>query len=252
MPIDDPTPSVAPVLLGCSKCGTTLPLDAEFCLKCGKRVGVPVDDPKKKSPTNEKVPKKLGTIPAKSKSNRVWIYLGIFVLLFLAATAWALVSDNPFAQGFQDLIGSKHDQTIIETEKPFELQPHSFRYYKFDLPEGSTRVAIVGQFSATAVGDKKATTTPEPPDNAIEVFVLSEPAFTVWQKGFATNSVYESGQVSKGTMQSDLPDGAGIYYLVFSNRASQKTAKNVTATVVLRYKSWLPDWLRSTKHRLLD
>ncbi|HKS74238.1 MAG TPA: zinc ribbon domain-containing protein [Terriglobales bacterium] len=249
---DDPTPSIAPVLLGCSKCGTTLPLDAEFCLKCGKRVGVPVDDPKKKSAPNGKAPQKPAAIQAKPKSNRVWIYLGIFVFLFLALTAWALVSDNPFAQGFQDLIGSKHDQTIIETDTPFTIQPHSFRYYKFDLPEGSTRVAIVGQFSASAAANKKQAATSEPPDNAIEVFVLSEPAFTVWQKGFATNSVYESGRVSSGTVQSDLPDGAGIYYLVFSNKASEKTAKQVTATVALRYKSWLPDWLRSGKHRLLD
>lgn len=249
MLIDDPTPPIAPVLLGCSKCGTTLPLDAEFCLKCGKRVGTPVDGPKKKSLPNEKAPKKAA---AKPKSNRVWIYLGIFVLLFLAVTAWALVSDNPFAQGFQDLVGSKHDQTIIETETPFTIQPHSFRYYKFDLPEGSTRVAIVGQFSATAAGNKKAATTSESLDNAIEVFVLSEPAFTVWQKNFATNSVYESGQVSSGTMNSDLPDGAGIYFLVFSNKSSLKTPKSVTTSVVLRYKSWLPDWVRSAKHRLLD
>lgn len=250
MPIDD-VPPIAPVLLGCSKCGTTLPLDAEFCLKCGKRVGVPVDEPKKKSPLNAKAPQKPGAIQGKNKRNRVWIYLGIFVFLFLALTAWALVSDNPFAQGFQDLVGSKHDQTIIETDTPFTIQPHSFRYYKFDLPEGSTRVAIVGEFSATAAGNKKPATS-ESPENAIEVSVLSEPAFTVWQKGFATNSVYESGQVSSGKVQSDLPDGAGIYYLVFSNKASEKTAKQVTTTVVLRYKSWLPDWLRSGKHRLLD
>lgn len=245
MPIDD-VPPIAPVLLGCSKCGTTLPLDAQFCLKCGKPVGAPVDESKKKSP-----PAKKPAAQAKPKSNRVWIYLGIFVFLFLALTAWALVSDNPFAQGFQDLVGSKHDQTIIETENPFTIQPHSFRYYKFDLPEGSTRVAIVGQFSATAAGNRKVVPTSEPPDNAIEVFVLSEPAFTVWQKGFATNSVYESGLVSSGTVQSDLPDGAGIYYLVFSNKASPN-ARNVSTSVVLRYKSWLPDWLRSGKHRLLD
>ncbi|MFZ0730976.1 MAG: zinc ribbon domain-containing protein [Candidatus Sulfotelmatobacter sp.] len=248
MPIDDATPPISPVLLGCSKCGTTLPLDAQFCLKCGKPVGVPV----KKSEKTSSAPGQKNSQKAKPKSTRFWIFLGLFLFLFLAASAWALLSDNPFAQGIQDLVGSKHDQTIIETETPFTLQAHSFRYYKFDLPEGSTHVAIVGQFAASAAANKKETTTAEPPGNAIEVFVLSEPAFTVWQKGFATNSVYESGLVSNGTMQSDLPDGAGIYYLVFSNRASLKTAKNVTATVVLRYKSWLPDWLRSTKHRLLD
>jgi hypothetical protein len=131
------------------------------------------------------------------------------------------------------------------------VTPHSFRYYKFDLPEGSMNVSIVGQFASAS--DKKAAhakpATGDGDDNDIEVYVLSEPAFAVWQNGYATSSVYESGRVPKGNMQAELPAGAGVYYLVFSNKFSSKTAKTINSTVLLRYKSWLPESLRRTKER---
>ena len=41
MPTNSSTPPTTKVLLGCSKCGATLPDDAEFCLKCGKSVSSP-------------------------------------------------------------------------------------------------------------------------------------------------------------------------------------------------------------------
>jgi hypothetical protein len=50
-------------------------------------------------------------------------------------------------------------------------------------------------------------------------------------------------------MQADLPAGAGVYYLVFSNKFSSKAAKSVNATVLLRYKSWLPESVRRMKER---
>ena len=153
------------------------------------------------------------------------------------------------------MVGLKHDETIIETETPFLVGAHTFRYYKFALPEGSLNVAVVGQFSATSGGDKpksKETSKAADADNNIEVYVLSEPAFTVWQNGYATSSVYESGRVADGKLQADVPAGAGIYYLVFNNRFAPKTGKSVSASVWLRYKSWLPGWFRRVKGRVLN
>ncbi len=120
---------------------------------------------------------------------------------------------------------------------------------------------IVGQFSSFAdssnIGNRRDTTRSknsenEDVDNNIEVYVLTDSAFTVWQHGYATSSVYESGKVSEGSVQADVPAGAGIYYLVFSNKAAPKAAKNVHAAVLLRYKSWLPEWFRRMKGRVLD
>lgn len=231
------------VLLGCSKCGATLPDEAQFCLKCGKPVSSPPKEPVQiEEQIAEVVPK-----PGRKRKILLWSVLG----LLLASVLWAATSDNPFAQGLQDFVGWKHDQAILEA--PFSVSAHNFRYYKFDLPEGSMNVSIVGQFTSTSADKKAGTSKPAAPDgedNDVEVYVLSEPAFAVWQNGYATSSVYESGRVPQGSMQADLPAGAGVYYLVFSNKFSNKASKNINASVLLRYKSWLPESIRRVKERL--
>jgi ribosomal protein L40E len=243
MPTNTTVSSATKVILGCSKCGATLPDEAQFCLKCGKPVSMPLKEPVKIQETV------VALAPPRVRKRRIvlWVLVG----LFLGAFLWVATSDNPFAQGVQELVGWKHDQTILET--PFSVTAHNFRYYKFDLPEGSMNVSIVGQFMASATEKKAGSSKPstgEQEDNDVEVYVLSEPAFAVWQNGYATSSVYESGRVSQGTMQAELPAGAGVYYLIFSNKFSTKTAKSVNATVLLRYKSWLPDSFRRIKERL--
>ena len=183
------------------------------------------------------------------------LVLGLALALFLVAILWAATSDSPYAQGIQDLVGWKHDQAVVQI--PFSVSAHSFRYYKFSLPPGSTNVAILGQFSASSDGNKNRgdrknadkDNADQDADSNIEVYVLSEPAFVVWQNGYAASFVYESGRVSQGTVQAELPTGAGIYYLVFSNKFAPKAAKSVKATVLLRYKSWVPESFRDTVNR---
>jgi hypothetical protein len=156
----------------------------------------------------------------------------------------------------QEFVGWKHDRIILD--EPFSVGPHTFRYYKFALPEGSVNVAVVGQFTSAAdnsnASNRKEASKPkkEDADNNIEVFVLTDSAFTVWQNGYATSALYESGKVAGGNVQADVPAGAGIYYLIFSNKAAPKTARSVHATVLLRYKSWLPEWFRRMKGRVFD
>jgi len=244
MATNSTTPPTAKVLLGCSKCGSSLPDEAKFCLKCGKPVSIPAKD----VPMVEVLPPIAGT-PKRKRRWGLWSLIVVVVAFIL----WAMISEGPFAQQVQEFVGWKHDRVILDNA--FSVGPHTFRYYKFALPEGSVNVAVVGQFSSAAdivkaASRDKAKSADNDTDNSIEVYVLTEPAFTVWQNGYATSSVYESGKVAEGTMQAEVPAGAGIYYLVFSNKASAKTGKSIHANVVLRYKSWLPDWIRTMKGRL--
>jgi len=250
MPTDSTSPPSTKVLLGCSRCGENLPADAKFCVNCGKPVS---------SPSKQEAAKTLPLRSPQDRRKRVTVVLWLLFGLFLLLLVWMAISDQPFAQQVQELVGLKHDEVIIETETPFLVAAHSFRYYKFALPEGSMNVAVVGQFSASSQQDKiknkvndktKTADVVSANDNNIEVYVLSEPAFTVWQNGYATSSVYESGRVSEGKVQADVPAGAGIYYLVFNNRFAPKVAKNVTGSVWLRYKSLLPGWFRRVKGRV--
>lgn len=234
------TTSATKVILGCSKCGAALPDESQFCLKCGKPISLP---PKEDVTVAQSAPR---PIAARRKPR---IFLWVLVGLLLGVIGWVALGDDPFAQGLQEMVGWKHDDPVLSS--PFSISAHNFRYYKFSLPEGSVNVSIIGHFTATAEKKPgKPKSELEDSDSDVEVYVLSEPAFAVWQNGYATSSVYESGRVSKGEIQSELPAGAGIYYLVFSNKFSTKSAKNLDANVLLRYKSWVPDWFRIMKARL--
>jgi hypothetical protein len=252
MPTNSTTPPVAKVLLGCAKCGASLPDEAQFCLKCGKPVSLPP-----KSPAIVDAPRP--EIRQTRRARRPMI-VGILFAVVAGLILWAGMSDSQSAQEVQEFVGWKHDRIILDA--PFSVGPHTFRYYKFALPEGSVNVAVVGQFTSVADnsngGSRRDSATAmnketeQAVDNNIEVYVLTDAAFTVWQNGYATGSVYESGKVAEGTVQADVPAGAGIYYLVFSNKSAPKTAKSVHATVLLRYKSWLPEWFRVMKGRFLE
>jgi zinc ribbon protein len=242
----------------CNKCAADLPDDSQFCLKCGQPVVSPaksaaVTDRSNEDRSDEDRPDVVGVHPPEPRRPRIKRRALVFFLLailLLGLIVLVAASDNPLAQQIQEIVGWKHDHTILDTT--FSIGPHTFRYYKFVLPQGSVNVAAMGQFGAAAesqkVGNREEKDTDKKndksdqnkdADNNIEVYVLTEAAFTVWQSGHATSSLYESGKVAEGAVQAEIPAGAGVYYLVFSNKSSPQTAKTVHATVLLRYKTWL-------------
>ncbi len=232
------SPKPTNVLLGCSHCGATLPDGAQFCLKCGKPVAAGPSASKVGAPARVRKPR-----------NRRGAWLWGVVLLLAAVSLWVATSDSSAAQRLQASVGLKQDRIILDSS--FTVGPHTFRYYKFALPEGSVNVAVVGQFTS-AVDSQSGKKTSSDSDSTIEVSILTDSAFTVWQNGYATSSLYESGKIVEGMVQADVPAGAGIYYLVFSNKAAPKTAKSIHANVLLHYRSWLPDSVRRWKARVLD
>lgn len=183
------------------------------------------------------------------RRTRRYVLWSIFLLL-IALFLWLLTSTDPFAESIQEFAGNRHDQTIVDV--PFSVSAHNFRYYKFTLPEASTNVAIVGNFAVSPdVGERKSGRhQPAQSEDGIEVYVLSESSFAIWQTGYATSPVFESGRVGQGKITTDLPAGAGVYYLVFSNKFSSSAGKRVDATVVLQYKNWIPLWFRRAKAEL--
>jgi hypothetical protein len=162
------------------------------------------------------------------------------VLVVLAVILWAAISSNPLAQGFRQLLGRKPDQPVLNSS--FQIPPRGFRYYQFTLPQASKHMALVGHFSAFPAG------TPVPSGSGgdapssgslIEVLLLTEPAFQSWQRGEPAPSVYDSSKVSQENVDQVLPAGAGLYYLVFSNRFDLASAKKINASLALHSTSWL-------------
>src|SRR5579864_7914767 len=129
MPLNSATPPAAKVLLGCSQCGASLPDHSQFCLKCGKAVSLP-----------PKASTVVEALPPESRKLRDLrpMLVGIGLALLAGFLLWAGFSDSPTAQEVQEFVGWKHDRVILD--EPFSVGPHTFRYYKFALPEGSVNV----------------------------------------------------------------------------------------------------------------
>ena len=190
-----------------------------------------------------------GQTTPKPRKRRIvlWTFLAILIL----GMVWTFGSQNPFAQGIRETIGSKPDQLVLN--KSFSLPPRGFRYYTFTLPKDSKSVSVVGSFNTSVAQAGAATPTdgtqPQMPTAGagIEVYLLGEADLARWQSGSPTNSNDQIGVGAKGSLRHDLPDGPGLFYLVFSNRHDPSSSKTVNAVARLRSKSWLPDVLRGIR-----
>jgi len=69
----------------------------------------------------------------------------------------------------------------------------------------------------------------------IEVLVLEQSQYLNWQNGHKFDAAYNSGRVTAGKLQVQLPQEPGTYYVIFSNRFSYITNKAIVADVKLQY-----------------
>jgi len=241
--VDPTAKSVAlatlPVPLACDGCGTTLPPSAEFCPKCGQPV-ISSANGSALAPTPPS-----GIERPQPAPSRHLIIPGLLVLLLLGAMLWLATSQTPAAQQAQEFVRWSHTETIVDTALP--VNPHSFSSYEFTVPHGALSISVTGEFTAAASSPRKggnsnerAKDTDKDHDTDVEAYVLTDAAFAVWSSGYSAQTQYESGPVANATINAPLPAGAGVYHLVFSNKNSAR-AKTVHATVLLRYKNWLPD-----------
>ena len=185
------------------------------------------------------------------RRKRHYVLWTIFVLL-VGVFLWLATSSNPFAEGIPGICrkqarrGRGRSSLFSFGEKLPLLQVQlARRVHQRSRSWATSRCCRTLQAERTTVSAHRSQ-----PDNAIEVYVLSESSFAVWQTGYATSSVFESGRIPQGKIAADLPPGPGVYYLVFSNKFSPSLAKKVDATVVLHYKNWIPGWIRQVKGEL--
>ena len=154
----------------------------------------------------------------------------------VGAIAWLVRTDNALAAQLKSYLTTEHAETI--TDGSIAIKPHGFATYRVAVPEGAIDVGLTGEFEASGRAD-----------NEVQVLVLTDSEFVVWQSGYATSPFYDSGKVCKADMQASLPSRAGTYYLVLSNKPS-RVEKTVHVTAGLRYDTWVPDSLIYVKQKI--
>jgi RNA polymerase subunit RPABC4/transcription elongation factor Spt4 len=236
-------PATIPSQSACGHCGKGLPPAAAFCPQCGRPV---------MSAANSVA---LAIAEAKSLALRARrkrrILLWLFVLALFGVALWAATSQSPEAEEVQEFVHLSQAQTIVDA--PVPVNPRSFSSREFTVPPGALDVSVTGEFTASANSPRRSNGRDngggKDHDNGVEVYVLTNSAFVIWSSGYSTATLYQSGLTDEGVINAPLPAGAGVYYLVFSNRVSPR-AKMVQATGVLRYKSGWPNAVTRLKERL--
>jgi hypothetical protein len=92
-------------------------------------------------------------------------------------------------------------------------------YYQFSVPD---QASISGDF--TAFGGS---------GNDIKVLILDETAYINWINGHSVSTYYNSGQMTTGSITATIPKGN--YYLIYSNKFSAFSDKNVKTNVDVSY-----------------
>ena len=223
----------------CSHCSKTVSPGVRFCPNCGHLAPPPTliasaDGSAAAAPATayEAIPwRARRALPVGKIAS--WL---AGIALF-GAVAWLVTTNNSLAPQIKDYLTTAHAETI--TDGSIAIKPHGFATYKISVPEGAIDVAVSGQFEANGRAD-----------NNVEVLLVTDGEFVVWQGGYAISPFYDSGNVAQANMQATLPSRSGTYYLIFSNKPS-RTEKTVHVTAGLRYDTWLPDGLVSLKAKVL-
>jgi hypothetical protein len=104
------------------------------------------------------------------------------------------------------------------------VNAQGYEYYSFYAPSGATNVHVQGSFTASGGSG-----------NDIIVYIMDSTSFVNWENGHQVGVYYNSGQMTTAHFDVPLPSDSGSYYLVYSNKFSLFSQKNVNTQVNLIY-----------------
>jgi hypothetical protein len=209
----------------CPKCGTEHPDDSQFCRKCGQGMAVvSTSAGTAAAVAPARIPNAPPAKPQRKLVRTPYAIAGILLLVFViyGYNASQRTNPNPAANPIDRIV--KQQRTVTVKNPALHLNALNFSYFKLIVPPGATSVLLHGNF--TASGGLS---------NDVEVFVMPEDDFVNWQNGHSAKTFYNSGKVTVGTLNVNLPADAGTYYLVFSNKSSLLTQRNVLVDAALSY-----------------
>jgi hypothetical protein len=206
----------------CPKCGTEHRDDSQFCQKCGQGLAVVA------SATGTAATVAPARIPEAKPQRKLvrtpFAIAGILLLLVIlyGYNASQQANSNTAANPVERLVKQLHTTNIANPS--LTVKAMSSVYFKLDVPQGATSVQLHGNFTASGgMG------------HDIEVFILPETDFVNWQNGHNAKTFYNSGKITVGSLNVNLPADAGTYYLVFNNKFSLLNPKTIRLDGTLTY-----------------
>jgi hypothetical protein len=197
----------------CGTCGSETPNDSRFCRICGDSFTIASGTARR------------GRGATNSQQTTVVILVIVAALLGFACYAYSThrAAADRYALSTFDRV-TKKPHNIALSNQSVNINQLGYSYFKLDVPANASSVVLQGNFTASGGAG-----------NTIEAFVFSEADYVNWQNWHVTAPFYSSGKVTMGSMEINLPSGAGTYYLVFNNKFSLLSPKTVHLDAELTY-----------------
>lgn len=187
----------------CAACGTEQPSDSQFCRKCGRSLA---SEGSRKS----------------GRAKRPIVLGALLAIVVVWALIFALAHTGRAPASLRQLTAQHH--TVRLGGSALTVANLSYSYVQFSVPADAANVSVTGHFTASGGTG-----------NDIEAYILTADGFVNFQNGHQATNCYDSGRVTQGTVNVNLPSGAAQYYLVFNNSFSLLSSKSVQASVTLNY-----------------
>jgi hypothetical protein len=124
--------------------------------------------------------------------------------------------------------GSREKQTksVAVVSGTISVKPGGYHDYRVKVSSGMEDARLSGRFTASGGSG-----------NDIVVLVMRQDDYVNWSNGHDARKLYSSGQSTTGSIEVRLNE-FGTYHLVYSNRFSTISSKDVTTEVNLKYESY--------------
>jgi len=121
-----------------------------------------------------------------------------------------------------NIIQPNFDYILGISNGTMQVEPHSYTFYHFTVPDRTSKAHVKGDFSLQGNGSN------------IRIYLLDEENFVNWKSSHQFTTYYDSAQQTTGAIDVSVPLGK-TFYLVYDNSQSLIPSKQVFSKINLVY-----------------
>jgi hypothetical protein len=146
------------------------------------------------------------------------IVVGIFLIVD------GLLHTNQVGGGnsVSNILHTNYNYVLSISNGTMQVDPHSYTFYHFAAPEGTSNAHVKGDFDLQGNGSN------------IQVYILDEENFVNWKGSHQFNAYYDRAQQTTGAIDVKVPSNKTLY-LIYDNSQSSIPSKKIFSKINLVY-----------------
>ena len=146
------------------------------------------------------------------------IAVGVFLIVA------SLLHTNQVGEGksASNITHPNIDYILSISNGTMQVDPHSYTFYHFAAPDGTSNAHVKGDFALQGNGSN------------IRVYLLDEENFVNWKSSHQFNAYYDSAQQTTGAIDVSVPSSKTLY-LIYDNISSSIPSKKIFSKINLVY-----------------